>query len=208
MASLISLPNELRISSLSSRFPCREQQIRALATLLSVNIPYPLTSTLLGTDQLSLQVRAVSSRNIILHGLEATGKSSITKALLEELSTEPEATNGTVNGDTSHDTLRYAIVKSAECITGRHLLEQTVGAVAKAVEWKGPVGRSDSLSQLVVELSRVLKSWTTSEEDEMRRFVLVFDSIDQQRDAPPTLLPALARLGEIVCPSFPFCPFR
>jgi hypothetical protein len=30
------------------------------------------------------------------------------------------------------------------------------------------------------------------------RFVLVFDGIDQQRDAPPTLLPALARLGEIV----------
>jgi origin recognition complex subunit 5 len=28
--------------------------------------------------------------------------------------------------------------------------------------------------------------------------VLVFDGIDQQREAPPTLLPALARLGEFV----------
>jgi origin recognition complex subunit 5 len=167
---------------------------------------YPLTSTLPGTDQLSLQVRAAASRNIILHGLEATGKSSITEALLEELSTEPEATNGTVNGDTPQDTLRYAIVKSAECITGRHLLEQTFGAVAKAVEWKGSMGRCDSLSQLVVELSRLLSSWTTSDEDGNRRFVLVFDGIDRQRDAPPTLLPALARLGEIVRPSFPFCP--
>nr|XP_036584171.1 origin recognition complex subunit orc5 [Colletotrichum truncatum]KAF6793560.1 origin recognition complex subunit orc5 [Colletotrichum truncatum] len=30
------------------------------------------------------------------------------------------------------------------------------------------------------------------------RLVLVFDSIDRQRDAPPTLLPALARLSEII----------
>jgi origin recognition complex subunit 5 len=30
------------------------------------------------------------------------------------------------------------------------------------------------------------------------RFVLILDSIDKQRDAPPTLLPALARLSELV----------
>jgi len=29
-------------------------------------------------------------------------------------------------------------------------------------------------------------------------FILVFDGIDRQREAPPTLLPALARLGEII----------
>ncbi|PMD17698.1 origin recognition complex subunit Orc5 [Hyaloscypha hepaticicola] len=178
MASLFSLPNELRITSLYSQFPCREQQIRALATLLSV--------------------RAAQSRNIILHGLEATGKSCITKAVLEELSTEHETANGIVNGNTAHENLRYAIVKTAECITGRHLLEQSVGAVAKAVEWKGPIGRCDNLSQLVVELSRLLANWKTSDEDGKRRFVLVFDGIDRQRDAPPTLLPALARLGEVI----------
>ena len=102
-----------------------------------------------------------------------------------------------VNGDTIHESLRFAIIKSAECITGRHLLEQTVGAVAKTVEWKGNIGRCENLSQLVVELSRLLSSWTTMGE-EQHRFVLVFDGIDRQRDAPPTLLPALARLGEIV----------
>lgn len=32
---------------------------------------------------------------------------------------------------------------------------------------------------------------------ERRHFVLVFDAIDRQRDAPPTLLPALGRLSEI-----------
>jgi len=30
------------------------------------------------------------------------------------------------------------------------------------------------------------------------RFVLVFDGIDRQREAPGTLLPGLARLSEIV----------
>jgi hypothetical protein len=75
-----------------------------------------------------------------------------------------------------------------------------VGAVAKAVNWKGNVSRCESLSQLVVEIGRLLEGWTTSEEEQegKRRFVLVFDGIDRQRDAPPTLLPALARLGEIV----------
>lgn len=121
--------------------------------------------------------------------------------MLDELSSERESTHGTINGNATHDTLQYAIVKSAECITGRHLLERSVGAVAKAVEWKGSVGRCENLAQLVVELSRLLSSWTASV-DEHHRFVLVFDGIDRQRDAPPTLLPALARLGEIVR-SFP-----
>lgn len=31
-----------------------------------------------------------------------------------------------------------------------------------------------------------------------RHFVLVFDAIDRQKEAPPTLLPALARLSEMV----------
>lgn len=49
----------------------------------------------------------------------------------------------------------------------------------------------------MVELGRLLESWTESEEAH-KKLVLVFDGIDRQKDAPPTLLPALARLGEIV----------
>lgn len=135
---------------------------------------------------------------MVLHGLEATGKSAITKALLEELSNP--STKRQTNGTKHIDNLRFAIVKSAECISGRHLLEQTVGAVAKAVEWKEIVGRCENLAQLVVELGRLVDSWTGSGEDgEERKFVLVFDGIDRQRDAPATLLQALARMGEIVC---------
>lgn len=38
MASMFSLPNELILSGLLTRFPCREQQIRSLGTLLAVSI--------------------------------------------------------------------------------------------------------------------------------------------------------------------------
>jgi origin recognition complex subunit 5 len=141
-----------------------------------------------------MQVRCAPSRNIVLHGLEATGKSAIIKALLEELSTKPDQSTDTL------DDLRYAIVKCAECISGRHLLEQTIGAVARAVDFKGNIGRCENLPQLVVEVGRLLESRATSAEEDAgrHRLTLVFDGIDHQRDGPPTLLPALVRLGEIV----------
>ncbi|CZT09170.1 related to origin recognition complex subunit 5 [Rhynchosporium agropyri] len=174
MASLFSLPNEVMLSALSARFPCRDQQIRTLATLTSI--------------------QGARSRNIVLHGLEATGKSAIVKALLEQLS---NPSKGQRNGTKHSNNLRYAVVKSAECISGRHLLEQTVGAVAAAVEWKDNVGRCDNLARLVVELGGLVNSWTKSREED-GKFVLVFDGIDRQRDPPATLLQALARLGETI----------
>jgi origin recognition complex subunit 5 len=79
------------------------------------------------------------------------------------------------------------------------LLEQTVGAVAKAVDWRGAIGRCESLAQFVVELGMILNGRVPNSNMEVkRRFVLVFDGIDRQREPPPTLLPALARLGELV----------
>jgi origin recognition complex subunit 5 len=86
-------------------------------------------------------------------------------------------------------------VNSAECITARHLYETVVGKVADALTWDAAPSRCETLSQLTVELSKMLKY--TPRPDGFR-FVLVFDGIDRQRDAPHTLLPALARLSEIV----------
>jgi origin recognition complex subunit 5 len=55
------------------------------------------------------------------------------------------------------------------------------------------------MSQLTVELSKMLLHPPQQDQrHEHSRFVLVFDAIDRQREAPPTLLPALARLSEIV----------
>lgn len=90
----------------------------------------------------------------------------------------------------------HAIVRSRECITGRHLLERTVLACKNEVERDDTVvfddvdGRCESLSSLTAILQRLLEHTS--------KFVLVFDGIDKQREAPPTLLPALARLGETV----------
>ncbi|ESZ90390.1 hypothetical protein SBOR_9226 [Sclerotinia borealis F-4128] len=178
MVALFTLPNELVLSSLSSQFPCRDQQIRSLATLLSI--------------------QTAPSRNLVLHGLEATGKSTITKAILEALSAN-SVHNG-ISEEHFNDELQYAIIKSAECISGRHLLEQTIGAVAKAVEWRGNIPRCENLAQLVVEVGKLLEGWTATNEAQAakQRFVLVFDGIDRQKEAPPTMLPALARMSEII----------
>ncbi|OTB04532.1 hypothetical protein M426DRAFT_73350 [Hypoxylon sp. CI-4A] len=166
MASIFELPDEL-LAVLIESFPCRDAQIRALATLL-----YP---------------RAAPCRNLIIHGTEATGKSAITANLLDALSMSSDGA-----------LLNYAIVKSAECVTARHLFERTIGSVADALQWegRGAVGRCETLAALTVELTNMLQ-YDQPQETE-RRFVLVFDGIDHQRDAPPTLLPALARLSEII----------
>ena len=122
-----------------------------------------------------------------MYGLAATGKSEVVNRVLGALSTGDE------EGDALK--LRYAIVRSAECITGRHLLERTVAVVADAVGWQGATGRCENLVQLGVLLGKMVES---AQAEGGARFVLVFDGIDEQRDAPPTLLPALARLGEVV----------
>ncbi|RYP51273.1 hypothetical protein DL768_003370 [Monosporascus sp. mg162] len=169
--SFFSLPSEL-LASLAQSFPCREPQIRTLATLV-----HP---------------RAAPARNLIVHGVEATGKSAITAGLLAAIHDDPDPS--------TH--LDYAIVRSAECVTARHLFERTVGAVVDALDWDGtPSGRCETLTALTVELGRMLEKWDKDEEENRearRRFVLVFDGIDKQREAPTTLLPALARLSEII----------
>lgn len=135
------------------------------------------------------QPAAAPCRNLVVYGTEATGKSAITAAVLAKLAAE------TKDGEDDHPRIRYAIVNSLECITSRHLYETVVGKVANALDWGATSPRCETLSQLTVELSKMLK-YTPRPED--FRFVLVFDSIDRGRDAPHTLLPALARLSEIV----------
>ncbi|KAK3946288.1 putative origin recognition complex subunit orc5 protein [Diplogelasinospora grovesii] len=166
--TLFQLPDELLLTTLAQSFPCRDAQIRALATLLAPT--------------------AAPARNLVLYGTEATGKTAITTALLHKLSqqtTSPE----------DDGSLRYAVVNSTECITARHLFESAVGKSADALQWPGAPSRCESLSQLTVELSKMLKY---PPRPDRFRFVLVFDGIDRQRETPPTLLPALARLPELI----------
>ncbi len=109
----------------------------------------------------------------------------VTEALLGRLADDASGAAG----------LRYAVVNSAECVTGRHLIERSLAKVADAVPWDGAPGRCESISQLAVGLSKML---VDHDSQRTGRFVLVFDGIDRQREAPPTLVPALARLSEMV----------
>ena len=75
--------------------------------------------------------------------------------------------------------------------------------------------RCETLAQLTVEMRKLLALWKDDvrEDDEgrasrRRRFVLVLDGVDRQRDAPPTMIPALARLAEIVRSSSTLTSFR
>ncbi|KAI1328044.1 origin recognition complex subunit Orc5 [Xylariaceae sp. FL0255] len=127
--------------------------------------------------------RIAPCRNVVVHGTEATGKTAIVSRLLEILAND------------SDSELDYAVVKSAECVTARHLFERAVGLVSNALQNESPPSRCETLAALTVELSKLLKY---KDHGPDWRFVLVFDGIDRQRDAPPTLLPALARLSEII----------
>lgn len=88
-------------------------------------------------------------------------------------------------------------MKSQECITARHLFERAIATCADAIgDTPGEItnrdtpGRCENISALAVQLQLLLEG--------RKKFILVFDGIDRQREASPTLLPALARLGETV----------
>ena len=89
------------------------------------------------------------------------------------------------------------LVQSRACITTRHLLERTLAGVKDALkrqdgntETIDVDGRCESISAFVIELQHVLQG--------RGKHILVFDGVDHQREVAPTLLPAIARLGETV----------
>ncbi|KAJ5644602.1 hypothetical protein N7507_010613 [Penicillium longicatenatum] len=119
---------------------------------------------------------------VVVHGVSATCKSTIVRGVLAALEAP------------------HAVVRSTECITGRHLLTKilwnTLEAFDQKEEWeKFGKGRCEHVSTLVVLLEECLAARPAEKQG---NFVLVLDEIDRQREVPPTLLSALARLGEII----------
>lgn len=90
--------------------------------------------------------------------------------------------------------LPHAIVSCKECVTGRHLLERTLAATIKAAgaTTDRTYTRCENMSSFANALQKTLEG------SGQEKFVLVIDGIDEQREAPPTLVPALARLGNLV----------
>ena len=118
----------------------------------------------------------------MVHGARGTGKTAVVKAVLESKN------------------IAHVFITCRECVTGRHLLEKIVIAsrdvIAKRLGSEDalpPLGGCENLATLVSHLRTLT--------DKVDDFVLVLDGIDRQREAQPTLLPALARLGSMVCTS-------
>ncbi|KAF3036666.1 hypothetical protein E8E12_002887 [Didymella heteroderae] len=151
------LPDEI-IAQLTGEFACREQQIQHLAALYTAHLPSPPFTN--------------------IHGLTATGKSSILRAYFHLAQ------------------LPYAFINVRECITTRHLLERTVAASLDALEARDeridrrPYARTENLSALCVNLQKMLEG--------REKFVLVLDAIDKLREGGGTLIAALGRLGEAI----------
>ena len=172
MASV--LPKELALTLLN-QISCRALQIRQILALLTVRLPNPILQRPANPSQPTLP----SPSTIVVHGVEATGKSLTIQAVLDAIDTPS------------------AIIQSRECITTRHLLERTIAVVKEVLAAQGQLegsnsldGRCESMSTFLVELQHL--------QARNGKFILVFDGIDRQREAAPTLLPALARLGETV----------
>lgn len=73
-------------------------------------------------------------------------------------------------------------------------------ALGQKEDWeKAGKGRCEHISGLAVLLEECLAARPDTRSS---KFVLVLDEIDRQREAPHTLLSALARLGEIVSLGF------
>ncbi|TGZ85039.1 hypothetical protein EX30DRAFT_353195 [Ascodesmis nigricans] len=148
------LPQEF-LSSISLRYPCRTTQLQLL-------------SALIGSDSFP------SPQAFIIHGLESTGKTAVTHALLEE---------------SGHN---FTWISCNECITPRQLTERIAATITTELapeETNFP--RCETVNALTVYLQQLLG-------DDGKKHFLVLDRIDQQRDAPPTLMASLRRMGEMI----------
>ncbi|PUU74591.1 origin recognition complex subunit 5 C-terminus-domain-containing protein [Tuber borchii] len=146
------LPAEL-LTALNEQFPCRAPQIRRLAALV-------------GTDE------TPSPPSIVLHGLEATGKTTVLRTFLDGVRAS------------------YTWIACHECVTVRQLMERISAGVTENV---GGVdaGRAGDVCALGVKLSGALSGVE-------RKHFLVLDRVDRTKEGSSVLLAALGRLGEMI----------
>ncbi len=151
------LPPEL-LDLIQQKCPCRETQIRQLATYYNNTFPSPPILVAYGFEQ-------SSRRDVIYNVLQARE-------------------------------IDHAVVKSKECLSQRHLLSKIFAASITALGLAGQVEqfeKTDSINALLGNLRKLF------ERLDGRKLVVVIEDVDDLRQSGPTLLPALARLGDLVC---------
>ncbi|UKZ71603.1 uncharacterized protein TrAtP1_012558 [Trichoderma atroviride] len=107
-----------------------------------------------------LDTDAAPCRNLVIHGSEATGKSSVTTQLLARLAQDDSTDNSAASSRAP--ALVYAIVDVARCISARHFFEGIMVAVTNALSaWDGTEDsdnspqRCETLAQLAASLSSI-----------------------------------------------------
>ena len=127
----------------------------------------------------AIQAHLPSPPFLNIHGLTATGKSSILRSFFHL------------------SRLQHTIINVRECITTRHLLERIVAASLDALDVfndekidRRPYARTENLSALCVNMEKLLEG--------RDKCVLVLDAVDKLREGGGTVIAALARLGEMV----------
>lgn len=130
----------------------------------------------------SKQAHLPSPSLLNIHGLTATGKSSILRSYFQL------------------SAICHSIINVRECITTRHLVERIVVSSLDALDEfhneksdRRPYARTENLSALCVNMGKLLEG--------RGKFVLVLDAMDKLREGAGTLIAALGRLGEMVWPS-------
>jgi hypothetical protein len=111
-----------------------------------------------------------------LYGLRSSGKTETTEAVLAARK------------------LPYVAIKCKQCLSQRHLLGKIFAACAQSVGQEDDLAqydRVDSLNALGVNLQQLF-------EGREERMILVLDTVEDVKGASATLLPALARLGDMV----------
>ena len=102
--------------------------------------------------------------------------------------------------------IQHVMLQCLECITARHLFERVIAECQSLLIDDQTNGdrtshqKCESISAFAVALSSCLAG--------VDKFIIALDGIDELHDAPPSLVPALARLGEMVShPSVSRCSF-
>ena len=165
-----TLPLEV-LQIAAQQCPCRDAQIQDVAALYSVSLPLQFCGSS-NSGQANLPPPPVT----VAYGLEGTGRLEVISAVLEARS------------------LCHATIKCREFLSQRHLLGKMFAACVHAIgqdETLEQYDRVDSLNSLSINMQRLFRNTRQS-------MVLVLDSIDELKGAGSTMLPALARLGDMV----------
>ncbi|KIW68367.1 hypothetical protein PV04_04320 [Phialophora macrospora] len=91
--------------------------------------------------------------------------------------------------------VNHALIKTNECLSQRHLLSKIFAACITALGYDGQIDRYEKMDSINALLGNLRRLFGRAEG---RKFVLVVEDADELKQPGPTLLPALARLGDVI----------